>query len=245
MPAGLPRAARCRKADDMTGTRPVLHRDNPDREPLVGNVKVTREDWMNLAMNVLVSDGVEQVKVLSLADRMGVSRSSFYWYFKSRKDLLASLLTHWEATNTAALVRQSQARATSITGAVCNVFRCTANPKLFDTALDFAIRDWARRAAHVQKALNQSDARRVEALAAMFARFDYGAQEALTRARVLYYMQIGYDLAQTRETPEQRLAMVPDYLRVFTGQEPRPREIAEFTAYARAHWPVETEGETP
>ena len=36
-----------------------------------------------MAMEVLVSDGVERVKVLKLADRMGVSRSSFYWYFKN------------------------------------------------------------------------------------------------------------------------------------------------------------------
>ena len=65
--------------------KPVLHRDDPSAEPLVGNVKVTREDWLNVAMDVLITDGVEQVKVLALAERMQVSRSSFYWYFKSRQ----------------------------------------------------------------------------------------------------------------------------------------------------------------
>ena len=29
---------------------PVLHRDDPDKEPLVGHIKVTREDWLNVCL---------------------------------------------------------------------------------------------------------------------------------------------------------------------------------------------------
>lgn len=215
---------------------PILHRDDPARDPLVGNVKVTREDWLRVAKAVLVSDGVERVKVLGLADRMGVSRSSFYWYFKSRQDLLDALLADWQSTNTAAIIHQSELPAATITGAVCNVHRCVANPGLFDTALDFAVRDWARRSAKVRQILDQSDMRRIAALAAMFERFDYSVVEALTRARVLYYMQLGYDLADLNETMEQRLAMVQHYLFVFTGRQPLAQEINDFGEYARQHW---------
>jgi AcrR family transcriptional regulator len=167
---------------------------------------------------------------------MQVSRSSFYWYFKSRQDLLDALLAHWARTNTGALIAQAEAPARTITGAVCNVFRCVANPDLFDTALDFAVRDWSRRSGKVRRALDQSDARRLDALTAMFARHDYEADEASTRARVLYYMQLGYDLADLNETPEDRLARVPHYLQVFTGRPPDPAEVADFKRYARRHW---------
>ena len=216
--------------------KPVLHRDDPEAEPLVGNIKVTRDDWLNVAMDVLVSDGVEQVKVLALAERMGVSRSSFYWYFKSRQDLLDALLKHWEETNTAALVGQAEAAAATITGAVINVFRCTANRDLFNTALDFAVREWARRSGPVRSLLDRSDARRVDALTAMFLRYDYPEDDAHTRARVLYYMQLGYDLAQLNETDETRLKSVEGYLRVFTGREPLADELEEFGVYSRRFW---------
>ncbi|MEY8839462.1 TetR/AcrR family transcriptional regulator [Cribrihabitans sp. XS_ASV171] len=222
----------------MTG--PILHRDDPEAEPLVGNIKVTRDDWLNVAMDALVSDGVEKVKVMNLAERMGVSRSSFYWYFKSRQDLLDALLDRWQATNTAAMVAQAEAPAATITQAVLNVYRCVINPRLFDTALDFAVRDWARRSGKVRRMLDQSDTRRLQALNAMFARFGYDATEAETRARVLYYMQIGYDLAQLGEPMEARLALVPHYLFVFTGTHGQPQEIEDFAAYARAH----SQGET-
>jgi AcrR family transcriptional regulator len=216
--------------------KPVLHRDDPDAAPLTGNIKVTREDWLKQAMEVLIRDGVERVKVLTLAEGMEVSRSSFYWYFKSRKDLLDALLQQWEETNTAAIAAQADAPAGTITGAVLNVFRCTTNSEMFNTALDFAVRDWARRSDDVRARLEASDKRRVQALSAMFARFGFDASEADVRAKVLYFQQIGYDLAGLNEGDEFRLTQVAGYLRVFTGTEPQPQELAEFEAYCRKYW---------
>ncbi|MCE8528549.1 TetR/AcrR family transcriptional regulator [Ruegeria pomeroyi] len=218
------------------GSKPILHRDDPSAEPLVGNIKVTRDDWLNVAMDVLVSDGVEQVKVLNLAERMAVSRSSFYWYFKSRQDLLDALLAKWQATNTAGLIAQTELPAETITAAVCNLFHCVVDPALFDTALDFAVRDWARRSGKVRRLLDLSDSRRLEALTAMFLRYGYSQIEAETRARVLYYMQIGYDLAQMNEPIDQRLSFVRHYLFVFTGVQARDEEVAALSAFARGFW---------
>ncbi len=213
---------------------PLLHRDDPSKEPLTGNIKVTRQDWLNVAMDVLVSDGVEQVKVLTLAERLQVSRSSFYWYFKSRQDLLDALLTFWENTNTAALISGTKASAKTITAAVCNVFNCFIDPSVFNTALDFAIRDWARRSGTVRRVLDQSDTKRLTALQQMFERFGYVPLEAKTRARVLYYMQIGYTDADLHEPMEERTALLPHYLLSFTGVEPLAEEIEASAAHARA-----------
>ncbi|MBE1283830.1 MAG: TetR family transcriptional regulator [Rhodobacteraceae bacterium] len=220
----------------MARSKPVLHRDDPDAEPLIGNIKVTRDDWLNVAMDVLISDGVEQVKVLALAERMAVSRSSFYWYFKSRQDLLDALLQQWEQTNTVGMVSMAEREAPTITAAICNVFRCTANSDLFNTALDFAVRDWARRSGPVQSLLDRSDQRRMDALTRMFERYDYPSFEASIRAKVLYYMQLGYDVARLNEPNEERVGSVPEYLRVFTGRDPMPGEVEEFREYAMQHW---------
>ncbi len=221
--------------DKVTPISPAIRLDDTEREPLAGNTKVTRQDWLNVAMDVLVSDGVEQVKVLTLGERLDVSRSSFYWYFKSRQDLLDALLDHWEHTNTAALVRQAQAPADSITAAVCNVFRCFVDDQLFNTRLDFAVREWARRSGPVRRVLDISDERRLKALTAMFARHGYEAEEAATRARVLYYMQIGYNLAELNEPLEDRLKLVPAYLVAFTGRQPDGPEVEELIAYSLSH----------
>ena len=56
----------------------------------------------------------------------------------------------------------------------------------------------------------------------------------MTRARVLYFMQLGYNSAGLGETMDYRLSMVPSYLYVFTGRRPKQSEIEDFSAYARA-----------
>ncbi|ABG30985.1 TetR/AcrR family transcriptional regulator [Roseobacter denitrificans] len=222
----------------MDRSDPTLHRDNPDSEPLIGNIKVTRDDWLNIAMAALIRDGVEGVKIQAMGAALGVSRSSFYWYFKSRQDLLDALLEHWRHTNTAALVRMAERPADTITEAVGNVFRCVINPALFDTRLDFAVRDWARRSQEVRAVLDASETQRLSALQAMFERFDYPPLEATARARILYYMQIGYDDAKLNEPMETRNRLMPAYLVGFTGKTPSAREVAELRAYANALDPV-------
>ncbi|GIT88398.1 MULTISPECIES: TetR/AcrR family transcriptional regulator [Roseobacter] len=213
---------------------PRMHRDTSDTEPMVGNVKVTRDDWLNMAMAALIRDGVEGVKIQAMGAALGVSRSSFYWYFKSRQDLLDALLDHWRKTNTAALVRMAERPAQTITEAVGNVFRCVINPALFDTRLDFAMRDWARRSRDVRAVLAASDAQRLAALQAMFEKFGYPPLEATARARILYYMQIGYDDAKLNEPMETRNKLMPAYLVGFTGKTPSAREVADLRDYANA-----------
>ncbi|MEL6522353.1 MAG: TetR/AcrR family transcriptional regulator [Pseudomonadota bacterium] len=217
----------------MADEKTLLHRDDPDKEPLVGNIKVTRQDWINVALDVLVSDGVDQVKVLNLGTRLGVSRSSFYWYFKSRQELLDALLQHWQDTNTAAIVAKAGQPAETITEAVCHYFHCFIDKSLFNNPLDFAIRAWSRRSGKVRRALDLSDQTRLDALAAMFARFGFPPEEAMVRARVLYFMQVGYDLAELNEPTSDRLNLVPTYLYCFTGQMPRESEIEALEDFAR------------
>ncbi len=199
-----------------------------------GNTKVTRDDWLAVALDVLISEGVEQVKVLPLGERLGVSRSSFYWYFRSRKDLLDELLAHWERTNSGTIIRHTQMPSETITEAVCNLFRCFVDTSVFNHQLDFAVREWARRSGPVRRVIDRSDTQRVEAIASMFSRHGYGADESETRARILYYMQIGYYALELQESTEFRLSRVAGYLKGFTGETPRQEEIDALAAYARA-----------
>ena len=66
--------------------------------------------------------------------------------------------------------------------------------------------------------MQRSDAQRLDALTRMFQRFDYPKLEAVARARLLYYMQIGYDDARLGEPMSARNALMPAYLVGFTGQ---------------------------
>ncbi|MCV2894687.1 TetR/AcrR family transcriptional regulator [Lentibacter sp. XHP0401] len=217
----------------MSKVSSILHRDDPDKPPLGGHVKVTREDWLNVARDILISEGVGQVKVLGIAERLDVSRSSFYWYFKSRKDLLNQLLDDWDKTNTGIMVRHTEIPAETITGALNNFFRCVVDPEGFNHQLDFAVREWARRDGSVRRVIDRADTVRHAAIAKMFERHGYEANEADIRARVLYYQQLGYYALDLAETVEERLTRVAGYLYCFSGVPPLDEEVAEFTEFTR------------
>ncbi|TIU40091.1 MAG: TetR/AcrR family transcriptional regulator, partial [Mesorhizobium sp.] len=160
----------------------------PQDEPAPGNIKVTRADWINLALQTLISDGIESVRVLTLGQKLGVSRSSFYWYFESRQDLLDQLLKHWHETNTTAIVERARRPADTIIMGVMNVFECWADERLFDPRLDFAVREWARRSDDVRRMIDKADEERLLAIRDMYRRHGYESEDAFIRARVLYYM---------------------------------------------------------
>ncbi len=204
---------------------------HPVRPPLVGNVKATREDWLNLALEILVSDGVDSVRVLTLSRRLEVSRSSFYWYFKSRQDLLDQLLAFWREKNTKFIVERAGRAAANVIRGVMNVFECWVDESLFDPRLDFAVRAWAHLSERVRRIVDQADDERMAAIRDMFLRHGYDAEDAFVRARVLYYMQIGYYSLDLNEPMDNRLSHVAAYLRSFTGQEPTREDVADFRHY--------------
>lgn len=209
--------------------------DPPDHgEGYAGNVKATRQDWLDVAMALLIEGGVSEVKVQIIGARLGVSRSSFYWYFRDREDLLDQLLNEWKRTNTDILIRHSAMPAATITEAVCNLFRSLIGRSPFNYRLDFAVREWARREPSIRQVIDRADDARTHAIAEMFRRHGYDQAEADIRARVLYYQQIGYYALDLAESLDVRLRRVEGYLHAFTGVRPGREEVDAFLTYARS-----------
>ena len=43
--------------------------------------RTSKNEWLRIALETLDEEGVEALKVDRIAKKLGVSRSSFYWYF--------------------------------------------------------------------------------------------------------------------------------------------------------------------
>lgn len=188
----------------------------------------TEAAWLTAAYDLLTESGVEAVKIMPLAQKLGVARSGFYWHFKDREALLEAMVRRWEEKNTGNLVARTEAFAESIVEAMFNLFDCWLDDALFDARLDLAIRNWARNDAGLQARLDQADLARQNAVAAMFLRFGLSAQQANVRAMTVMYTQVGYISMRIEENPETRLANMPDYVEVFTGVAPSETDVDRF-----------------
>ncbi|MFC3285748.1 TetR/AcrR family transcriptional regulator [Litchfieldella rifensis] len=192
--------------------------------------KGSRDAWLDAAFELLLESGVDSVKILPLAKRLNLSRTSFYWFFKDREALLDALIERWREKNTRGLVQQTEAYAESIVEAILNVFDCWLNPELFDSQLEFAMRSWALQSDEVSREIDAADETRIEALTRMFVSHGYDTLAANVRARTIYLTQIGYISMKTQEALEVRMRRIPAYVEIFTGQTPPPHELRRFHA---------------
>ncbi|SES14884.1 transcriptional regulator, TetR family [Lentzea xinjiangensis] len=66
--------------------------------------RLSKQDWLTAALAALAEGGVGAVAVVPLAQRLGVTRGSFYWHFADRQALLREALEWWEQQGTLAVI---------------------------------------------------------------------------------------------------------------------------------------------
>ena len=81
----------------MSGTRTGRTR--------LGAPTLTAADWAEAALQLIAEKGLGRLTVAALADRLGVTKGSFYWHFKGREGLLAAALAQWEQRATTEAMR--------------------------------------------------------------------------------------------------------------------------------------------
>lgn len=197
-------------------------------EQTVDPARGSAEMWLDAAYETLLDGGIEAVRILPLAKKLNLSRTSFYWFFKDREELLNMLLSRWKAKNTGHWVERTKAYADSVCEAVLNVMDCWFDDAIFDSRYEAAIRSWAQQSPEVADALVDDDAQRIAALTALFERFDYQPATADVRARAMYFSQLGYLATRPNEDMPTRMSRIADYVEVFTTVRPSEKELERF-----------------
>lgn len=180
------------------------------------NPGLSTKDWLDVARETLIREGIDSVKIDRLAKACGVTRGGFYWRFKSRHDLLDQLLEDWRRTNTAPLLE-----AIGGDGTPAERFHALMNlwleERQYRPDYDTAIRNWAQKSAKVATLVRKVDDIRIAALHRLFLDAGYDDGEAMVRARITYYHQVGYYAMSVKESKHQRKAVHPLFYRVLTG----------------------------
>ena len=186
--------------------------------------------WLTAAYEMLIDKGVDGVKIMPLATALNLSRTSFYWFFKDRKQLLSALLDRWEATTTAPLIAATDAYAATKSEAMLNVLATFIGPDGLDARLEYAVRNWAQQDADTMARVQAADAARLRALRALLERWGHTPDDADVRARTIYLVQIGYISMQSDEDISLRISRVPSYVEIYTDTRPTDGEMARFCA---------------
>lgn len=149
---------------------------------------LTRKDWINAAIEVMVASSVEQIRLDKLAAELNATKGSFYHHFKDRQELLMAVLEAWKQRATLAIHdRLEKAEPAPMR----QLFLYMQLPVRSEAALraadlELAILGWARRSPAANRALGQVDQLRTEKLASLFLDFGLEPKEAYLRAHKAY-----------------------------------------------------------
>jgi AcrR family transcriptional regulator len=155
---------------------------------------LTRQDWVDAAWSALQTGGPNTVAVNPLAQQLGAARSSFYWHFRDRAELLQAALDEWEHRVTDTVI--------------ANVLDQSDPRERLRTLLKLAFADPAAAAVDVTLAAHAGDpivgpvlarvtARRIDFVTGCFEDLGFGA-ESRPRAVIAYSAFAGWlQLSQT------------------------------------------------
>lgn len=186
-----------------------------------GNIKVTREGWLNCARVALIEDGIDGVKVDRLAKRLKVTRGGFYHHFKNHNQILDELLLMWKTQNRFTPVKVNLSTVQDANDALDRIVDDVVHENGFDPQFDMAVREWARISHPVARVVHEVDDQREDLLAEVFEGIGYVRREAVIRARVFYWHQVGYYAVGKQETITDRENYLSDYFEVFAGTKYR------------------------
>ena len=110
------------------------------------------------------------MRVERLAERLGVTKGSFYWHFANRDALLADMLVAWRRVATHAIIDEVEAAGGDPLAKLQTLFAIVAR---LEGRLELAVRRWAAVDAPAREALVGIDKRRLDYLEALFCELGF------------------------------------------------------------------------
>jgi AcrR family transcriptional regulator len=138
--------------------------------------------WIASALDTIVEDGPEALRVERLARRIGMSKGSYYWLFKDLDDLKHQVLAYWQSEFNDPIFEQIKALegdARSKLNSLIEVI-CQGRAGRYDAAL----RSWALRDPVVAYIVSDVDNTRLQFLTGILE--DEGDNSAAFKAEIFY-----------------------------------------------------------
>jgi AcrR family transcriptional regulator len=187
--------------------------------------RLRREDWVAAARKRLAESGVEAVGVAPLARELGVTKGSFYWHFKDRRELLDAVLDEWEATTdrVAASVPEEATPDERMEQFLGAVTATAADAE--EAAVENAVLAWAQNDPAVAERVAAVERRRTANAERLLIELGLPPAEAASWADIGYMAYVGMVSRSSRD-PRFRRWPQSDYLEriVMAAQALRDRK---------------------
>ena len=156
--------------------------------------RLTRDDWVKAAWEILGDSGPGTPSVEAMSRRLGVSRGSFYWHFEDRRDFRKAMLEYWQQVETDKVMRGMR-DVTGPPAARIEAFAAFLGRNL-EPGFEALMHDWARVDPEVAAFLRKEQERRIRFVAAVFRDAGLSPQDARFRATAFALLMAGWHLTR-------------------------------------------------
>ena len=149
--------------------------------------------WLDAAGAAIAEGGFDDVRVLTLAKQLGVTRGSFYWHFSDHAELVVSFLDRWRDRRLAELDYLRLSGDDSETE-LRRILRLALSEPAWNTRqmrVELAVRDFARRDAHAAKIVADVDRGRIDHCTSLLEKIMNDKERARDLALLVYVATIG------------------------------------------------------
>ncbi|MBW7471618.1 TetR/AcrR family transcriptional regulator [Marinobacter sp. M216] len=188
--------------------------------------QLTRDNWLDAAAGEIAAGGFSQLRVLTLAKKLGVTRGSFYWHFRDHEDLVLSFLDRWRDRRLHELQywKPKGGDVETELRQILELLLTDASRNIRRLQVELAVRDFARRNEYAAELVTQVDAARINQNCTLFGRMSSDPQHVRDLSLLLYVATIGSQVVLTgKKGDEATIRRIEDLMaRVVLGQRDEP-----------------------
>lgn len=186
--------------------------------------QLTRDDWLDAAAGEVAAGGFSNLRVLTLAKRLNVTRGSFYWHFRDHEDLVVSFLGRWRDRRFVELdyMRPKGENPEQELHQILQLLLTDAARNIRRLQVELAVRDYARRNDHAARIVDEVDQARVEQNKLLFRNLGVTEGQVEDLATLMYMATVGSQVVQAgRKGNEAAVERIERLVaRVALGQRP-------------------------
>jgi AcrR family transcriptional regulator len=162
--------------------------------------------WLAEALQVLTKSGNAKLPVDNIARALGVTKGSFYWHFKNRKDFVAGIIDYWDKQFTRPVIETVSANTGDARHRLWVLMEMVHSRDY--ARYDASVRAWAAQEPWIFDLCSQVDATRHQFARSLFAEIGFEGLECEMRARAcIAYLSYGVT-AGPRLNKADRLRML-------------------------------------
>lgn len=149
--------------------------------------RVSRGEWLEQALEILETEGIDAVKIERLAHELSTSRSGFYWHFVDRNHLLEEILQYWQSEYTEVVITKYRQGSSELNNLqpkerLFKVLKMIADHDL--DRFEVHIRSWADHDPQAAEIVAKVYRLRFDFIRSIFAEIGFVGQDLDMRARL-------------------------------------------------------------